>query len=143
MLNTISDTQLQENLSIKYHENNFNYLDRYKPQENHKFGRGHIIRQYMSGVGVITERYTSDDHLLCFELENYSDQSTSNIDARSFDYLMEEQEEEEEEKKIVTTMPVNCPCYEKACEEELKKNRSFKNILLSMFQTFKSEISSN
>lgn len=137
MLNTIADTQLQDNLSIKYYENNFNYLDRYKPQENHKFGRGHIIRQYMSGVGVITERYISEDHLLCFELENHSDQSMSNIDAKSFE--MEEQEEEEEEK-IFTTIPVNCPCYEKACEEELKKNRSFKNIFLSMFQTFKSEI---
>jgi len=139
MLNNISDTQLQHNLSIKYYENNFNYFDRYKPQENHKFGRGHIIRQYMSGVGVITERYISDDHLLYSKSENHPDQSTSNIDAKSFDYLMGEQEEGKEET-IITTIPVNCPCYKKACEEELKKNRLFKNIFLSVFQTFKSEI---
>jgi len=137
MLNTNSDTQ--NNSSIKYYENNFNYFDRYKPQGNHKFGRGHIIRQYMSGVGVITERYIPNDHLFFFKSGNPSDHSTSNCDVKSLEHLIEEEEEEEEEK-IITTMPVNCPCYEKACEEELKKSRSFKNIFSSIFQTFKSEI---
>lgn len=136
MLNTNSDTQLQNNSSIKYNENNLNYSDRFKPQENHKFGRGPIIRQYMSGVGVITERYISDDNLLYFESGNLSDPSTSNYDVRSLDYLTEEEEKEEE--KIMTTMPVNCPCYEKACEEEFKRKRSLKNFFLSIFQTFKS-----
>lgn len=140
MSKTNSDSQ--NSSSIKYYENNFNYLDRYQPQENHKFGRGHIIRQYLSSVGVITERYISNDHLLFFKSENLSDQSTSNYYVKSLENVIggEEEEEEEEEEKTITTLLVNCPCYEKALEEELKKNRSYKNIFLSMFQTFKSEI---
>lgn len=139
MSNTNSDSQ--NSSSIKYYENNFNYLDRYQLQENHKFGRGHIIRQYMSSVGVITERYISNDHLLFFKSENPSDQSMSNYYVKSLENVIGgEEEEEEEEEKTITTMPVNCPCYEKAFEEELKKNISYKNIFLSMFQTFKSEI---
>lgn len=127
MLNTTnSDYNIQNNSSTALmNENNFNYLDQYKPQENYKFGRGHIIRQYMSGVGVITERYIPDDHLF-FESGN---SLTSISDVKSLENLFEEEENEEEECN--TTVVVNCPCYEKAWDEELKKSRSFINIFLS------------
>lgn len=141
MLNTNRNIQLQNNSSITLmNENNFNYLDRYKPQENHKFGRGHIIRQYMSGVGVITERYISNDHLLFFESRNTSDQSVFTSDVKSLESIIEEEKQKEEVEQFNTIMPINCPCYDKAYKKELKKNRSFKNIFLSVFKAIISEI---
>lgn len=141
MLNTNSNINLQNNSSITLmNGNNFNYLDRYKPQENHKFGRGHIIRQYMSGVGVITERYISNDHLLFFESRNTSNQSVSTSDVKSLESKIEEEQQKEVVEQFNTTMPINCPCYDKAFKKELKKNRSFKNIFLSIFKTIISEI---
>lgn len=141
MLNTNSNINLQNNSSIKLmNENNFNYLDRYKPQENHKFGRGHIIRQYMSGVGVITERYISNDHLLFFESRNTLDQSMSTSDIKSVESKIEEEQQKEKVEQFNTTTSINCPCYDKAYKKELKKNRSFKNIVLSIFKTIIPEI---
>jgi len=121
-------------------KNYSNYLDQQKPQENHVFGGGHIIRQYMSGVGVITERYIPDYYLLFFESANTSDQSASISDVKSLEYLMGENEQKEEEEKCNLTIPINCPCYDKAWKEELRKNRSFMNILSSVFQTIISKI---
>uniref|UniRef100_A0A2S2PA95 Uncharacterized protein n=1 Tax=Schizaphis graminum TaxID=13262 RepID=A0A2S2PA95_SCHGA len=132
--------QNNSSTTLMMNKNNSNYLDRHKPQENHVFGGGHIIRQYMSGVGVITERYIPDYYLLFFESESTSDQSTFISDVKSLEYLIEEEEPEEKEEKCNSTIPKNCPCYDKAWKKELRKNRSFKNIFSSVFQTTISKI---
>lgn len=142
MLNSYSNTNLQNNSSAitLMDENNLNYFDQHRSQENQKFVRGHIINQYMSGVGVITERYIPDEHLLFFDSKHPLDQSTSLSDVKSL-LSIKEEEQEEEHKQFTLTVPVNCPCYEKSREEEFKNNESHKSIFASMFQTFQSEIS--
>lgn len=110
----------------------FNYLDRFTPKKNQKFGRGHIVRQFMSGVGVITERYVSDEDLLFYQSGYDSDGSKSTSGAKSNSTLINEEEEvEEEELNII--LPVNCPCYEKSLEEYYKRKKSM-NIFKRLFE---------
>lgn len=107
-------------------KNEFNILDRFTPKKNPKFGRGHIVRQYMSGVGVITERYESDEHLLFFQSVYDSDGSKSDIKSNSTSITEEEVDKEE----LNTIMPVNCPCY----DLYYRKHNSLYNRLKRLFQ---------
>lgn len=112
-------------------KNEFNILDRFTPKKNPKFGRGHIVRQYMSGVGVITERYESDEHLLFFQSVYDSDGSQSDIKSNCTSITEEEEEKEEvEEEELNTIMPVNCPCY----DLYYRKQNSLYNRFKRLFQ---------
>jgi hypothetical protein len=84
----------------------------------------------MSGVGVITERYVSDEDLLFYQSGNNSDSSKSDVKSNST-LINEEEEVEEEESNII--VPVNCPCYEKSLEEYYKKKNSM-NIFKRLFE---------
>lgn len=68
------------------------------------FGRGRVVRQYMSGVGVITERCASDDDLLHYGdvLPRRRDPASvlfENANATNGNEEEEEEEEEPEEEK--------------------------------------------
>lgn len=97
-------------------------LDQRTLYKKRKFGRGHIVRQYMSSVGVITERYASDENLLYDESQYSSKDSIS--DTKSSQMLLTDGEE-----SVIAVPVMNCPCYEKACKEELKKQGVFKKML--------------
>lgn len=74
----------------------FNDLDQHKLQEKRGFFRGHIVYQYMSGVGVITERYVSNSHLLIYQSPHSSHLSiTSNSDVKSRKSLTIDNNEDE------------------------------------------------
>lgn len=135
--NTQQDLQDEETSIDLIDENDFSPLAYPKSRENRGFGRGHIVRQYMSGVGVITERYVSEEDMLFYDSTGrHSDNSTSNSGENSREYLTEEEEEEVKEE---ITVPENCPCYEKALKDELKK-REFLNIIFTFILNLKSQI---
>lgn len=134
--NTEQDLQEEETSIALIDENDFCSLAYLKYRGNRGFGRGHIVRQYMSGVGVITEKYVSDDNLLFYDstgrsLDNYS---TSNSAENSHEYLTEDEEVKEE-----IIIPENCPCYEKAFKDEMKK-RGFFNNIFTLILNLKSRI---
>lgn len=112
------------------YENNSNVLEHLENREHRIFGRGHIIRQYMSGIGVITERHVPDDEVLYYEsAERSLDYSESSIiDDRSHGSSTEEEEE-----TVNMFEPVNCPCYEKSLKEEREKSGMLKNIFSLIF----------
>lgn len=113
-------------------KNNFSYLDRFTPKKNQKFGRGHIVHQYMSSVGVITERYVSDEDLLSYKTTYGSDGPKSRTYVKSNSILNKKQEEMEEEELSIN-VPVNCPCYEIYLKEYYKKHNSL-NIFQRLFK---------
>lgn len=138
-----------ENSDIRPTNNNYY---QHKPLVSRGFGRGHIIYQYMSGVGVITERYVSNSGILLYQSRHSSDPFISKSDVKSRESLtMEEEDEEVKEVKEVeeeedddeefdTSMPVNCPCYEYALKiqyESFQRVGLFRNIISKLFN-FKS-----
>lgn len=135
MLNYNSDhysehsLQNEETFIDLINENDFSRLVHPKSPENRGFGIGHIVRQYMSGVGVITERYVSDDDMLFYDSTGRSSDnySISNSDKNSSEYLTEEEELRED-----INLPENCPCYEKVLNDKLKKRGFLNNIFTSV-----------
>lgn len=107
----------QENVDL-INKNNFNCLSRDKVHKNRAFGRGHVVRQYMSGVGVITERYVPDDELLFYESGSSLDDSSSLSSAKSHEIFIDKDNEE----LNTTTVMIDCSCYEEAIEKERKNN---------------------
>lgn len=110
-------------------EKKFNGLDQNKNGKQKSFGRGHIIRQYMSGVGVITERYIPDNEILFYEsTERSSNYSTTSDDKSHVS------SSEDEEDTTNNFEPMNCPCYEKSLSVERKKIGMFRKIFPSIFK---------
>lgn len=139
-INIQQDSQDNDMSTGLMDKNDFGSATRPESRENRGFGHGHIVRQYMSGVGVITERYVSDDDMLFYESTGRSsdNDSTSIISDNSHNYLAAEEEKEEEEDETLN-VPENCPCYEKALQDELKKNGFLKKIF-RLILNFKSRL---
>lgn len=118
---------LQNNTSKKLiNENDFNCLNSQKAKHCQKFSRGHIIHQYMSSVGVITERYVQHENLLFCEPEHILDQSSLISDVKPCKSSTDHEEDEDNDSNTIVS--INCPCYEQALIKEYKKQGYLKNM---------------
>lgn len=115
-----------------------------KTMVNRGFGRGHVVRQYMSGVGVITERYVPEDML--FYKPGHSSGSHDGSSTSVFSVSSggegrgggTQEERDDDGDELNTILPENCPCYEKWLQEERKRTTGFfRNKLFSSILRFK------
>lgn len=124
--------------SLRSLDENFERLR--NPQQTRKsqaFGGGRIVRQYMSGVGVITERHVSDDESLLFEPTHSSSVPPIVSQTSSRVSLFEDEEEEDSEISVDTII---CPCDVNAIGTENRRKKNSSANIIFFVSKFKSSI---
>lgn len=91
---------------------------------NRAFGGGRVVRQYMSGVGVITERHVPDDDLFFYESSDRFSVASGSDGLFTYRALQDTGEDCKEPSAFAT----HCPCAEKAYEARGANSGLFANV---------------